>query len=46
MKVFIGIILAVAVLYMGHNVMMKNDPPAACQLIGGNWSVFTGWHCG
>jgi hypothetical protein len=23
----------------------KDSPPAACQLLGGQWSVWTGWTC-
>ena len=23
----------------------RSDPPAACQLLGGTWSFWDGWHC-
>ena len=42
-------LIVVLVLAGWHEVSVfasRNSPPASCQLLGGHWSVFTGWHCG
>lgn len=29
-----------------HDEAVRNDPPPACQLLGGSWSIWSGWTCG
>src|ERR1700743_11387 len=47
---FLQIVIAVlVVLACLHEVSVwasRDSPPAACQEFGGQWSIFTGWHCG
>jgi hypothetical protein len=31
--------------WLVYNEMNKENPPGACQLFGGSWSLWTGWHC-
>ena len=46
------VILAVAalLLWAGYHVLeaevTKGTPPAACQLLGGTWDIWSGWRCG
>jgi hypothetical protein len=30
---------------VASNEAVKNDPPAACQLMGGHWNIWDGWSC-
>jgi hypothetical protein len=44
--IIIVIILGVlGVFKFAHNVSVKNKPPIACELFGGNWNIFDGWSC-
>lgn len=42
--------LALALLVYGQlriygNVIARESPPAACQLLGGTWGIWDGWRC-
>jgi hypothetical protein len=43
-------LLLLAALFIGGHVIpalqTQNTPPAACQLLGGHWSIWSGWNCG
>jgi hypothetical protein len=34
-----------ALIHVATNEAAKNSPPAACQLLGGTWNFWDGWHC-
>ena len=46
----VGVIFIVLALWAGIHVFnaltSKNSPPAACQLLGGQWDIWNGWRCG
>jgi hypothetical protein len=46
----VSILIALAVLAGGvrlwDNITSKPNPPAACQLFGGQWTIWGGWSCG
>lgn len=31
---------------MATNESVKNNPPVACQFLGGHWTIWDGWQCG
>ncbi len=31
--------------HIAANEAAKADPPVACQLLGGSWSIWDGWTC-
>jgi len=45
----IGVLVALAVIFItgkiGDNMTYRNDPPAACQILGGHWNIWDGWQC-
>lgn len=48
-NVIYAILLALIVLgglWVIHNELARSNPPAACQLFGGQWSIWSGWRCG
>lgn len=49
MKIF-GVVIAVLIaLGIWHELNVfasRGNPPVSCQLLGGQWNMFTGWHCG
>lgn len=50
MRRFLGIVLAVivaiVVVKVSGNLLSHGSPPASCQLLGGQWSLWSGWRCG
>jgi hypothetical protein len=47
--VIIAVIITLAAIWAFYkiesNEAVKNSPPAACQLLGGHWSIWDGWSC-
>ncbi len=45
----IFVVIAVVLGFVGYRVLgnleTRNNPPASCQLFGGSWSWWSGWHC-
>jgi hypothetical protein len=33
-------------LKIAPNLEARNSPPLSCQLLGGSWSLWSGWRCG
>lgn len=33
-------------LHVMQNIDARDYPPAACQLFGGHWGIWSGWSCG
>jgi hypothetical protein len=31
--------------HVGAAELAKDNPPLACQLAGGTWSIWSGWQC-
>ena len=46
LRVILIILLVLGGLRIIGNEMSRNNPPAACQVFGGQWSVWSGWRCG
>jgi hypothetical protein len=47
-EVFAACLILIALFVAWHVVpalVVKDDPPLACQLDGGQWSIWTGWTC-
>jgi hypothetical protein len=45
----VGLAILAAVFIAWHVVpalAAKDNPPLACQLAGGHWSIWSGWQCG
>lgn len=40
------VLLTLAAVRVAGNEMSKGSPPASCQLLGGQWTLWSGWHCG
>lgn len=34
-----------AIFHVMGNLNAKPNPPAACQLWGGHWTLWSGWRC-
>ena len=49
MIVFISFLAVIVALYgivhVANAQVTKNNPPAACQLLGGSWNFWDGWTC-
>lgn len=41
--IVLAVLLGVRVI---GNEMSRSNPPASCQILGGSWSIWDGWHCG
>jgi hypothetical protein len=39
------LLAAYGVIRITTNEAAKNNPPAACQLLGGTWNIWNGWQC-
>lgn len=43
------LVVLLLVIWAGYKVesneAAKHSPPAACQLLGGHWSIWDGWQC-
>lgn len=44
-SVLIGLVIMWGVVHVVNAVGVRNDPPAACQLLGGSWNIWSGWSC-
>lgn len=47
--VVIGIVVVLLALFAWarvQNLEARDNPPVACQLLGGSWSLWSGWSCG
>lgn len=42
----LAVLLVWGVLHVIGNVAARQDPPAACQIFGGHWGIWSGWSCG
>lgn len=50
-RLSVPVVIVIVLLILGglHEMSVfasKSNPPASCQLLGGQWNVLTGWHCG
>ncbi len=47
--IVLGVVLVLLGLWAGYRVLhaeaVKGNPPAACQILGGQWSIWSGWQC-
>jgi hypothetical protein len=47
MRPLVAVILVLAVVYCWFRVESNESAePAACQLLGGQWTLWSGWRCG
>lgn len=48
--VLVAVMVAIFALYIAAHVvpavMVRDSPPLACQIAGGQWSIWNGWACG
>jgi hypothetical protein len=47
--IFAGIAIIVGLWFAAHVMgaaLTRDNPPAACQVLGGTWSAWNGWSCG
>ncbi len=49
-RLAVVIITVLAVMWVlariAGNEQVKDSPPPACQLLGGQWDIWDGWTCG
>ena len=43
--VAIALALGIAV-KISASEQAKDNPPVACQILGGQWNIWNGWECG
>lgn len=49
MKVFWSVVAVLAILgalRIAANEIAYSKPPLSCQVLGGNWTIWSGWRCG
>ena len=49
MRLFLIVFAVLVSLGIWHEISIfgtRNNPPVSCQLLGGQWNMFTGWQCG
>lgn len=44
--IVVAVLLALGLWHEAGVLASRDSPPAACQEFGGQWGIFTGWHCG
>lgn len=50
MREVLAAAIILAGLFIGWHVLpalaVRDNPPLACQIAGGSWSLWDGWRCG
>lgn len=44
--VVLTVLAVLLLLRVMGNEAAKGSPPVACQLLGGQWTLWSGWRCG
>lgn len=42
----VTVLLVLGAVKVTADLAAKPDPPVACQLLGGQWTLWGGWQCG
>ena len=42
---FLFIVTVIVIVHVSHAESVKNNPPVACQVLGGSWNAWNGWTC-